>query len=67
MDQSVATFIVRIAPRDSGAWSAVIERVQTGEKFRVGDLEGIGALIARIVSGQDTADPARSGPTGKGT
>ncbi|MGH8766059.1 MAG: hypothetical protein ACRET8_10115 [Burkholderiales bacterium] len=56
MDQLAATFIVRLAPTDSGAWTAVVERVKTGEKYRVGDLAGIGALIARIASGQE-ADP----------
>ncbi len=49
MKQVATTFIVRLSPSGSGGWSAVVERVKTGEKFRVGDLEGIGALIARIV------------------
>lgn len=50
MNQVAATFIVRVASRNSGDWTAVVERVKTGEKFRVGELEEIGVLIAKIVS-----------------
>jgi hypothetical protein len=50
MNQVATTFIVRLAPTDSGDWTAVVERVKTGEKFRVSDLGGIGVLIARLVA-----------------
>ncbi len=58
MNQMAATFIVRLAQKDSGDWTAVVERVKTGEKFRVSDLDGIGALIARLASGQDDEESA---------
>ncbi len=60
MNQLTATFIVRVASRNSGDWMAVVERVKTGEKFRVGELEEIGVLIAKIVAeeGGGTVPPA---------
>ena len=61
MNQLAATFIVRVASRESGVWTAVIERVKTGEKFRVGDLAEIGALIAQIVAKQDSEGTPRAG------
>jgi len=52
MTLSAATFIVRVIPTDSDTWTAVVERVKTGEKFRVSDIDAIGTLIAKIVAGK---------------
>ncbi|MBI3372059.1 MAG: hypothetical protein HY017_09930 [Betaproteobacteria bacterium] len=52
MDPLAATFIVRLAPTGSGAWTAVVEQVKTGKKFRVSDIDAIGTLIAEIVAGK---------------
>lgn len=69
MDKSSATFVVRLARTAQGAWTAVVERVRTGEKYRVKDIEAIGALIAGLVGGktlqpddvsQSAADPPRA-------
>jgi len=46
------TFVVRLARSAEKGWTGVVERVRTGEKYRVDDLESIGALIAGIVEGQ---------------
>jgi hypothetical protein len=48
MDDS-ATFVVRLARSRQGRWAGVVERVRTGEKYRVKDIEAIGPLIAKIV------------------
>ena len=61
MDPTSATFIVRLTATGNDAWSVVVERVKTGEKFRLDDLDAIGNLIARIVSGQDP-DTVRAKP-----
>jgi hypothetical protein len=53
MDQRAATFIVRLSPTGKGAWTAVVERVKTGEKFRVRDIGSIGTLIASVVADMD--------------
>lgn len=50
MDFLAATFIVRLEQSGSGPWTGVVERVGTGEKRRVGDLEAIGQLISQMVS-----------------
>lgn len=52
MDKLAATFIVRLAPTDTGTWTAVVERVKTGEKYRVSDFDAIGTLMAKIVAGK---------------
>ena len=52
MDSSAVTLIVRLARSGEGGWTGVVERVRTGEKYRVGDLEAIGTLISRIVEQQ---------------
>jgi len=53
MDQVPATFIVRLSPAGKGAWTAVVERVKTGEKFRVRDIDSIGTLIASVMADKD--------------
>ncbi len=53
MDLVAATFIVRLDRSDSGSWSGVVERVRTGEKRRVGDLEAIGRVIEQMTSAED--------------
>lgn len=53
MDVLAATFIVRLDRSDSGAWSGVVERVRTGEKRRVGDLDAIGRVIDQMTSTED--------------
>jgi len=50
MDLSSATFIVRLDRTGSGPWTGVIERVRTGEKRRISDLEAIGQVIAQMAS-----------------
>jgi hypothetical protein len=50
MDLFSATFIVRLDRSGSGPWSGVVERVRTGEKRRVGDIETIGQVIAQMAS-----------------
>jgi hypothetical protein len=57
-----ATFIVRLDRSDSETWSGVVERVRTGEKRRVADIEAIGRVIAQMASmesAQDGADDAK--------
>lgn len=53
MDLVAATFIVRLDRSDSGSWTGVVERVRTGEKRRVGDLEAIGRVIEQMTSAED--------------
>jgi hypothetical protein len=53
MDRLSATFIVRLSPTGKGGWTAVVERVKTGEKFRVRDIDSIGTLIASVVADMD--------------
>lgn len=69
MDESSATFVVRLARAAQGGWTAVVERVRTGEKYRVKDIEAIGGLIAGLLGGktrapddvpQPAADPPRA-------
>ncbi len=60
MDRQPATFIVRLSPTDIHSWTAVVERVKTGEKFRVADIDAIGKLIARIVEEKGGDEPPQS-------
>ncbi len=53
MDLVAATFIVRLDRSESGSWTGVVERVRTGEKRRVGDLEAIGRVIEQMTSMED--------------
>jgi hypothetical protein len=46
MQSRVVTFVVRLEA-SAGSWTGVIERVRTGEKQRVLEIEAIGELIAR--------------------
>jgi len=48
------TFIVRIAPDEAGRLTGVVERVRTGEKERFHRLEAVGAILARMVTGEAT-------------
>lgn len=50
MERSSATFIVRLEQSGSGPWTGIVERVGTGEKRRVGDIEALGRLIAQMVA-----------------
>jgi len=58
MDQFSATFIVRLDRTGSGPWTGVIERVRTGEKRRVSDLEEIGQVIAQMASTESPQEAA---------
>jgi hypothetical protein len=49
MDKSSATFVVRLARSAQGGWTGVVERVRTGEKHRVKDIEAVSDLIAKIL------------------
>ena len=50
--ERIATFVVRVVESPVGV-HAVVERVKTGRKQRVESFEGIGRVIATMVSGQD--------------
>ena len=61
MDLHAATFIVRLDRSDSKPWTGVIERVRTGEKRKVGDIEAIGRVIAQMVEeAAKDGDPERT-------
>lgn len=51
---SSTTFIVRLARAEAGQLTGVVERVRTGEKARFDGVEGIAAVIARMVSADHT-------------
>jgi hypothetical protein len=51
VDARQVTFVVRLTEAAGGTWTAVVERVRTGEKHRVHDLGTIGDVIVRLVTG----------------
>jgi hypothetical protein len=55
MDVIAATFIVRLDRSGSRPWTGVVERVRTGEKRRVEDIEALGRLIAQMVVEEEAA------------
>jgi hypothetical protein len=59
------SFIVRLTRDEDGGLSGVVERVRTGEKHRVHEVEAIGPLIARLAREEspradDPEDPSGS-------
>jgi hypothetical protein len=48
-----ATFVVRLSRVDGGRLAGVVERVKTGEKAPFHELEAIGAVIGRLLDGED--------------
>ena len=52
MDSRATTFVVRLTRSADGDWTGVIERVRTGEKYRVGKVQAIGDLITQILAGE---------------
>ena len=55
------TFVVRLSRDDTGRLTGVVERVRTGEKARVDDLDAIGRAIAQMMPA-DPTDPDVRGP-----
>jgi hypothetical protein len=53
MDKSSATFVVRLARSAQGGWTGVVERVRTGEKHRVKDIEAVSDLITKLLEGEN--------------
>ena len=41
----------------SGPWTGVVERVRTGEKCRVSDLEAIGQVIEQMAATESPQEP----------
>lgn len=65
------TFIVRVTSADAGEIAGTVERVRTGEKHRFTGLDGLGALIARIVAHEvmpsasvSSTEPPQAGESG---
>ena len=59
MDLLAATFIVRLDKSESSPWTGVVERVRTGEKRRIGDIEAIGQVIAQMVAEDESLEPRK--------
>ena len=53
------TFVVRLSRDDAGQLTAVVERVRSGEKARVHDLNAIPGAIARMITADERLDPGR--------
>ena len=47
--QGPLTFIIRVSRDEAGRLSGVVERVRTGEKARVYEIEDIGQVIVRMM------------------
>lgn len=55
-----ATFIVRITRADGGGLTALVERVRTGEKARVQQVEQhLGRVVVRMLEGPAQDEPTR--------
>jgi len=44
-----ATFVVRLTRGDRGGLTAIVERVRTGEKARVEEVEHLGGVLLRML------------------
>jgi len=53
------TFVVRLSRDDVGRLTAIVERVRSGEKARVHDLDAIPRAIARMITADERLDPGR--------
>ncbi len=51
-----ATFVVRLSRVDGGRLAGVVERVKKGEKAPFHELEAIGAVIGRLLEGEDATE-----------
>jgi hypothetical protein len=52
LERDPVTFVVRVAPDDTGRLTGIVERVRTGEKHRFEGEAAIGQIIARIVASE---------------
>ena len=51
-----ATFVVRLSRVDGGRLAGVVERVKTGEKAPFHELQAVGAVIGRLLDGEDETE-----------
>ena len=51
-DEAIHSFILRLSRDAAGRVSGVLERVRTGEKVPVQELETLGPLVAQMLRGR---------------